>query len=193
MRYDAEHKDRTRARVLQAAAAAIRTDGPDRVGVADVMKRAGLTHGGFYAHFASREALVLAAIGEMFSGARGAFERVTRDRPAHDALIAYVDFYLSPRHRDARESGCPLPVLSSELPRLPQEARVQFGQGVARLCGLMSGLLTELGRPDAEALAGSALTEMIGALSLARAVADPAQSDTILANSRSAVLRRLDL
>ena len=98
MRYVAGHKDRTRARVLKEAARAIRVDGPHRIGVAGIMARAGLTHGGFYAHFASKDELVVAAMAQMFDEAVANFERVTGGKPPALALRSYVDFYLSVRH-----------------------------------------------------------------------------------------------
>ena len=193
MRYDAEHKARTRERVLKEAVKAIRASGPGRLGVAGVMQSAGLTHGGFYAHFESKDDLVMAAVAEMFGAAHGAFERRTEGLQPRDALRAYVRFYLSRAHRDARDGGCPLPVLASDLPRMAEPARTRYSEGVARLTGLIQGLLETLGRPDAAAVASSALAEMIGALSLSRAVAAPDPSDLILAHSRAAVLARLDV
>jgi TetR/AcrR family transcriptional repressor of nem operon len=159
--------------------------------VAGVMQGAGLTHGGFYAHFESRDDLVMAAIAEMFGTARETFQRRTEGLEPREALRAYVRFYLSRAHRDARDSGCPLPVLASDLPHMGEPAQTRYSEGVARLTGLIQGLLEAVGRPDAAALASSALAEMIGALSLSRAVADPEQSDLILARSRAAVLARL--
>ena len=193
MRYDAEHKARTRERVLEAAVRAIRTEGPGQIAVAGVMQQAGLTHGGFYAHFDSREALVLAAVQRMFADAQGAFERVTEGLSPAEGLRNYVRFYLSRNHRDARDTGCPLPLLSSDLPRMGEPARLRFQEGVARLTGLLHGLLARTGCVDAETLAASALSEMIGALSLSRAVSDPEQSDAILLRSRRAVLERFGL
>ena len=193
MRYDAEHKARTRERVLKEAVLAIRTGGPEKLGVAEVMKRAGLTHGGFYAHFDSREALLSAAIEQMFASAQRTFERFTADLPPRQALIAYVDFYVSRAHRDTRVSGCPLPVLSGDLARMPTPVRARFAEGVASLTGKIAGKLTARGHEDAQAAAGSALSEMIGALSLARAMGATAQSDAILATTHAAVLARLDL
>jgi TetR/AcrR family transcriptional repressor of nem operon len=193
MRYDADHKERTRERVLQEAVKAIRKDGPAKLGVASVMADAGLTHGGFYAHFKSRDELMLAAIGQMFGDVRGLFEKRTAGLEPKEALRAYIGFYLSRTHRDMRDGGCPLPVLSSDLPRMDAAAREQFAGGVARLSGALQRLLEETGQHDAEALAGSALCEMIGALAIARGVADPAQSDAILARSRASILKRLGL
>ena len=193
MRYDVEHKARTREKVLGEAVRAIRLEGPGRIGVADVMQRAGLTHGGFYAHFESREALVLAAVHQMFAEAQGTFQRVTEGLAPAEALRTYVRFYLSRAHRDARDTGCPLSLLSSDLPRMGEQARLRFEEGVARLTGLLRGLLEQIGRRDAESLAGSALCEMIGALSLSRGVSDGARSDAILLQSREAVLQRFGL
>ncbi len=193
MRYDAEHKARTRDRVLGEAVRAIRLEGPGQLGVADVMQRAGLTHGGFYAHFESRDDLVLAAVERMFADVQGAFERVTEGLPPPEALRTYVRFYLSRGHRDGRDTGCPLPLLSGDLPRMGEPARRRFQEGVARLTRRLRVLLDQLDRPDAERLAGSVLAEMIGALSLSRAVSDPQQSDAILQGSRLAVLERLGL
>jgi len=104
MRYDAEHKQKTREKVLKAAAKAIRADGPHRVGVADVMSKAGLTHGGFYAHFTSKDDLIAAAIEQMFDESRIRMARETEDKPPREALRSYIDFYLSSGHRDARQT-----------------------------------------------------------------------------------------
>ena len=193
MRYDSEHKERTRARVLKEAAKAIRAEGPHRVGVAGMMAKAGLTHGGFYAHFASKEDLVLAAMSQMFAEASAKFDRLTQGKPPSAALRGYIDFYLSRQHRDARDTGCPLPSLSADLPRLGVAARRQFAAGVAGLTARVEGLLSALGWPDAEMLASSALAEMAGALSMARGVADPKQSDAILKASRNALKLRFGL
>ena len=193
MRYDSEHKERTRTRVLKEAAKAIRAEGPHRVGVAGVMAEAGLTHGGFYAHFASKDDLVVAAMSQMFDEASAKFDSLTAGKPPAAALRAYIDFYLSRQHRDARDTGCPLPSLSADLPRLGVAARQQFAAGIAGLTAAIAGLQSALGRPDAGMLASSALAEMVGALSLARSVADPRQSDAILKASRDGLKLRLEL
>lgn len=187
MRYDAEHKQKTRDRVIKEAARAIREDGPDRVAVAGVMARAGLTHGGFYAHFASKDDLVAQAIGQMFEDTERRLARSTEGKAPRDALAAYIDFYLSAEHRDTRAIGCPLPALSADLPRLPPPAREAFGQGVASLTEALAKLTGSID------LAGSVLAELVGALSLARAVSDPEQSNAILVRSRTALFRRLEL
>jgi TetR/AcrR family transcriptional repressor of nem operon len=193
MRYDAEHKEKTRARVLKEAAKAIRAEGPHRIAVAGVMASAGLTHGGFYAHFRSKDDLVAAAVELMFIDAKTRFAKETGDRPPAEGLSAYIDFYLSPRHRDARATGCPVTALAADLPRLEGDVRAQYGLGVERLAGRIAGQLAELGREDADALGRSVLAELVGALSLSRAVADAEQSDRILETSRAALKQRLGL
>ena len=193
MRYDAEHKQKTREKVLDAAAEAIRAEGPHKLGVAGVMAKAGLTQGGFYAHFASKDDLVAQTIEHMFGESAARWAHETAGRTPKDGLVAYVDFYLSPGHRDARGAGCPLPFLASDLPRLTEDARGKFAAGVGRLRGRLAEMLTELGREDPQADASSLLSELVGALSLARAEPDPAASDAILERSRTAVKRRFGL
>src|SRR5450631_4603946 len=101
------------------------------------MAGAGLTHGGFYAHFPSKDDLVAAAIDEMFEEARSRFAAATAGRDAQ-GLARYIDAYLSRRHRDGRGSGCPLPALSAEAARLGKGARARYGEGVARLTAALA-------------------------------------------------------
>ena len=193
MRYDAEHKQKTRERVLKEAAKAIRADGPDRIAVAGIMAKAGLTHGGFYAHFKSKDDLVAQSIEQMFIDAGRRFARSTENLSPIEGLVAYIDFYLSPAHRESRDVGCPLAALSADLPRMPGAAREGFGRGVAGLTDALAGQLSAAGYDEAETLAPSILSELVGALSLSRAVPDQAQSDAFLDRSRAAVKRRLGL
>jgi TetR/AcrR family transcriptional repressor of nem operon len=193
MRYDAEHKQKIRKKVLRAAARAIRAEGPHRIGVAQVMADAGLTHGGFYAHFASKEDLIAASIEEMFRQGSGRFEAETAGVSATEGLAQYIDFYLSAAHRDSRGLGCPLPYLAADAPRLTGKSREAFAVGVARLTERLAGKLGELGRAGAEAEAASMLAELVGALSLARAEPDSNRSDAILDVSRTALKRRFGL
>lgn len=191
MRYDAEHKQKTREKVLKAAANAIRAEGSQGVAVAGVMAQAGLTHGGFYAHFKSRDELIAAGIGQMFEDARGRLD--APNKTARQRLTYYVNFYLSTAHRDTRTSGCPLPFLNADAPRLPQAARERFAAGVADLTAMLARDLAELGRAEPEAEAASLLSELVGALALSRADPDPERSALILERSHQAITRRLGL
>lgn len=193
MRYDADHKRRTRERVLDEAGQALRAAGPERLSVAEVMSRAGLTHGGFYAHFASKDALVCEAIDAAFADARAIFERASDARPPREALSRYLAAYLSERHRDAPDRGCPLPALAADLPRMSPQARERFAAGVERLTARVAALLGAAEVPDGEGLASSVVAELVGALSLSRAVGDPARSRVILDRSREALSARLGL
>jgi TetR/AcrR family transcriptional regulator, transcriptional repressor for nem operon len=191
MRYDADQKERTHRQILAEAANAIRTKGPDRVGVAEVMSKLGLTHGGFYAHFASKDDLVAQAITSMFEQGYANFLRKTEGLEPREALEAYVDWYLSQAHRDAPNRGCPLASVSGDLPRLPDAARVRYTEGVERLTAGIAKLIKKLGNKNAETLALSALSEMAGALALARAISDPDRSDQMLQASCEMVKARI--
>ena len=193
MRYGAEHKQQTRERVLAQAAKAIREDGPHQLGVADVMAKAGLTHGGFYAHFKSRDELVAAAVGQMFIDSGAPKALADEGHTAAEVLNGYLDFYLSARHRDSRITGCPLPYLAADAPRLPEPVRTAFSAGVAGLRGMLGRQLARLGLANASEEAASMLAEMVGALSLARAEPDPTLSDAILDISKRALKRRFKL
>ena len=193
MRYEADHKQETRSRVIKAAARAIRAHGPHKVGVAAIMAEVGLTHGGFYAHFPSKDDLVAEAIGEMFAQGGRRMSRTMTTMPPADALAAYVDFYLSIEHRDARSTGCPLPFLAADAPRLPAAARERFARGARALADRLTQHFAALDRADPSADGQSLLAEMVGALSLARADPDEARSDALLATSRAALKARFHL
>src|SRR6266849_10291455 len=115
MRYDDNHKERTRTRILAEAAAAIRSKGVERVGVVEVMAGAGLTHGGFYAHFQSKDDLVAQAVTHMFDASYAWFVRHTEGRALADALSNYVDAYLATSQHDDRAHGGPFAALSADL------------------------------------------------------------------------------
>ncbi len=186
-----DRKAETRRRVLRAASAAIREKGPEGVGVAAVMKEAGLTHGGFYAHFASKDALTAAAVEDMLLSGRDRFGKVTADLAGPAALAAFVDTYVSAQHRDAPRYGCPLALLASDIARQPGAVREVFDAGYRRLVARIAAELPATARPSPELLARSALAEMAGAVALSRAVADTAESDALLAVTREAVKARL--
>ena len=100
MRYDSDHKAKTRALLLQEAAKALRAEGPHKLAVSGIMAKAGLTHGGFYAHFPSRDDLVVEAIGEMFRDGGDRLAAAFEGRTPQEGLAAYINFYLSRTHRD---------------------------------------------------------------------------------------------
>src|SRR5262245_5627440 len=123
MRYAAEHKASTRRRIVDGASAALRARGLAGVGVADVMREAGLTHGGFYAHFPSKDDLVAEAVDAAGEQSVRNLRKVVKRAAPGRAFKAIVDAYLSPAHRDRPERGCALAALGPELARESPSAR----------------------------------------------------------------------
>ncbi|QWF39094.1 TetR/AcrR family transcriptional regulator [Bordetella hinzii] len=193
MRYDSEHKQKTRERIVAEAARAMRDAGPAQVGVAAVMSAAGLTHGGFYAHFANKDALVAAAIARMFEESLRWWARSRQGREPGAALAHYIDRYLSPEHRAAPGRGCPLAALAGEPPRLAPPARLAFHTGSQSLQAALAEALAELGRDDPAGQARALLAELVGQLTLARAEPDDAQAARSLARARQFLKQRLGL
>jgi TetR/AcrR family transcriptional regulator, transcriptional repressor for nem operon len=191
MRYAAGHKQATRNRILEAAARAIRSEGPQKVSVSSVMRAASLTNGAFYAHFDSREAMVSAAVDRMFGQAQERFRRSVEGRLPLLGLADYFDFYLSAAHRDERASGCPVAGLGSDAPRMPTAVQAHFAQGVSGLTGQIAAVLRAAGcgRPEAEAVL--ILAQMSGAVSLARG-ANEDLSTQLLDEARTLLQNRLE-
>lgn len=189
MRYSDTHKEETRKKVLKAAAVALRAKGPDGVGVAQIMAEAGLTHGGFYAHFPNKEALVAAAIDEAFGQSRRRFERLTEDLSPKEALAAFVDTYVSRTHRDHPERGCPIAALSTELPRQGVQVREAYERGVQGLIDRVARWLPE----DLRGRAASLVAEMAGAVVLSRAISDPHAAERLLAEARLSLKTRMGI
>lgn len=181
----------TRELILAAAARAIRERGPGGVSVVEVMREAGLTHGGFYAHFASKEALVAEAIRRMFAGGREKFLARIGSRQGPEALKHWIDSYVSRDHRDNPGGGCALAALVSDMPRLDESARAAYDEGVRGIAGRLSQHLPD-GIEQRETAVCSLLAEMAGAVALARAVSDPTLSDRLLKTSRAALKARID-
>lgn len=193
MRYDEGHSEKTKNRVVKIAAAQMRKHGPDKVGVADVMGRAGLTHGGFYAHFDSKDDLIAAAVDRMFEESRARFREWTKGKDRPEALRSYINAYVSRTHRDKPESGCAIAALSSDIRRQGSKARSAYDRGVNSLMNSIASLLGEEDGVKRRTLAQSMLAEMTGAVAAARAVADETLSDEILASARRSLRARAGL
>jgi TetR/AcrR family transcriptional repressor of nem operon len=198
MRYGLDHKAETRSRILDAAARQIRIKGPEKVAVTDVMASAGLTHGGFYAHFPSKKALVADAVDAMFAEGQRRTKALgdALADPATDiraALRTHLTSYLSPEHRDGLERGCPLPSLAADIARGAGAAAPRFAAGLQRLTSRMEAALDRIGvaAPDAEA--NAVVAQMVGAVGLARAIGKGAQSDAILRDTLMNLLARYGL
>jgi TetR/AcrR family transcriptional repressor of nem operon len=185
------HKERTRARILDEAAQALRVGGTEGVSVGALMKRAGLTHGGFYAHFDSRDDLVAHAVERMFKDSALMLDRALPEGAGVDGVVALIDYYLSERAMAAPERHCPLPSLSGEVGRMPPLARAKFEAGVNTFRARLESALLESARDSAAQLATAILSEMVGAMALARVMTDPAAANSILQSSRDNLKRRL--
>jgi TetR/AcrR family transcriptional repressor of nem operon len=180
-------KDETRERILRAAARAIRKHGYEGVGVADVMKEAGLTHGGFYAHFESRDALLAAATDQAGAESIETLSRaVTAAKPGQE-LIALVDTYLSDRHVAAPEQGCAIAAAGSEVPRQEPQVRRVASRRIKDLVGLIERQFAEWGRSAAHDKAMGIAATLVGALVLARAVDDAQLSNRIRKAARELI------
>ena len=184
-------KEISHERIVAAAARAIRRGGFQGVGVADIMKEAGLTHGGFYAHFSSRDALLAEALERagQDTAARTRDDRATRQSRGASPLRALVEGYLSDRHLGDIETGCPVAALASEMPRQTPEVREAAAQRVRAMVAAVRRALPK----DAPADSGPAIaSQLVGALQLARALGDNTEGQALLKASRRALLAQFD-
>src|SRR5947207_73479 len=174
------HKQRTRRRILDEAARAMRDHGHQGIGVANLMKRAGLTHGGFYAHFKDRDDLVAEAIGRMFDDSKAMVARHLGPNQPREGLSALIDDYLSDHHRRRVGTGCPIAALGSEAARLPATARRRFEEGLSTFRKSLRDAIAATGVENPDSVASFALSEMVGALTLARATRNVTEANELL-------------
>ena len=174
-------KEASHERIVDAAARAIRRSGYNGTGVADIMKEAGLTHGAFYAHFASREAMLAEAADCAGAQSNAAAAKIISAVPADQALRALLETYLSKAHVQAIETGCPVSALGSEMPRQSPEVRRAATLRIKEMIDLVARQLPDWGQPAAHERALAMVAAMVGTLILARAVDDSALSDSLCA------------
>jgi AcrR family transcriptional regulator len=180
-------KEITHDRIVDAAARAIRRSGYSGTGVADLMKEAGLTHGGFYAHFSSRDAMLAEAADRAGSESVAMMERIAASLPPQQALSAMMRAYLSKEHLDGIETGCTIAALGSEMPRQAPEVRRAATRRIKEMIDLFARQSPEWGRPVAHEQALVSIATLVGTLVLARAVDDARLSDAL----RDAALKKL--
>lgn len=185
MRYTEDHKAQTHQRILQEAAARFRRDGIGATGLQPLMKALGLTHGGFYAHFKSKDDLVEKSL-------RCAVDQVYEMRAAKTATdtsaATFIDHYLSAEHCATPELGCPLPSMSSELGQRGQPSEIT-DELISRMLATL-----QAGMPDGQDTHGKSvlmMTSMVGALTLARAAKDPQMAERILQTTRDQLKQQL--
>jgi TetR/AcrR family transcriptional regulator, transcriptional repressor for nem operon len=191
MRYQADHAEQTRALVLSVAAAEIRAHGPNGVSVAGIMKQAGLTHGGFYAHFASKDDLLAQALAEMFATSSVLAKALEIEASGFTRLRYFVRAYVSRAHRDHPEQGCALTTLANDISRASAPVRHAFDTGARRLADHVTAMIPDH-VPNRHELGPAFLSEMVGAVALSRAISSPALSDTVLKNARRDLFARID-
>ncbi|SFS14135.1 transcriptional regulator, TetR family [Dyella sp. OK004] len=180
-------KEATHDRIVDAAARAIRRSGYNGTGVADIMKEAGLTHGGFYAHFPSREAMLAEAADRAGSESVAMMERIAAESPSPLTLQAMMQAYLSEAHVAAVETGCATAALGSEMPRQAPEVRRAATRRIKEMIDLVARQSPDWGQPGAHEHALVTVATMVGTLILARAVDDPKLSAAL----RKATLNHL--
>jgi len=184
MKVSREQAQQNRERVVEAAARLFRERGIDGIGLAELMRSVGLTHGGFYGQFGSKEELVAEACAWAFERSVAKWKRTAAAHPG-DAAAAIADFYLAPEHRDRPGTGCAAAALAGDMAREGVHARQAFTQGVSDLVGVLAG--GEEADAERRRDAVAAFGMMVGAMVLARAVDDPELADEFLQAARAKV------
>ncbi len=169
----ASAKDASHERIVAAAARAIRRSGYAGTGVADIMKAAGLTHGAFYAHFASRDAMLAEAADRAGAESLARASAVVAAVPAEQSLESLVRSYLSTAHREDTECGCPVAALGSEMPRQSAEVRAAATRRIKDMVDLVARQTPGRNQGGIQENALVTVATMVGSLILARAVDDP--------------------
>ncbi|MDP1868538.1 MAG: TetR/AcrR family transcriptional regulator [Bradyrhizobium sp.] len=190
MRYSREHKLETHARIVKKASVRIREKGAHGIGVADLMKDAGLTHGGFYAHFDSREALVIEAFAYAMDRSTDRWRKLAETVPQEKRMASIVESYLTPLHRDDPGHGCAITALGAEIARESPKTRKAFAAKLEQMVDMLAEQIPELPRKTARKQALATLSTMVGALVLARIAGSGEVSDAILGAGRDAALGR---
>ena len=185
MGHSREEKSQSHERIVAAARGLMMEAGTGSPSVAEVMSAAGLTHGGFYKHFGSRDELVAAAVAAAMTAGDEAIRALIAE--AEDPLAAFVEWYASPEHRDNLSESCGVARFGSDALGADEQLRQIYGAQVERYVGLLQELLGADGSREA---AIAAMSTLVGALDAARAVADEALSAEILASARASVLSR---
>lgn len=187
MRYSSEHKAQTRARIVSKAAIRLRQSGLHGIAIADLMKQAGLTHGGFYAHFRSRDALIGEAMIFAMDGITQRWRKRAGLAPKGKKFDAIVDGYLTPQHRDDVGNGCVLPALGAEIARADTKTRKAFAARLEEMVGVILESRGVQPTRAARSQALGAICAMMGAMVLARATGGTLSSDILEAGRVTAL------
>jgi len=190
MRKSREETAQTRQRIVETGAIEFRRNGIAGTGLADVMTAAGLTHGGFYRHFDSKDALVKECLTNALDSLLASIETATATRPGRAGVLLAIDDYLSTAHRDG-EACCPFVTLGSELARASEDVRDAATAAFLKLADVIAGHLDVLPQAAAKNEALVMLSTMVGAMTMARLVSDREVSATILARARKSLSQQV--
>jgi TetR/AcrR family transcriptional repressor of nem operon len=190
MRYSKEHKLETHARIVKKASVRLREKGAHGIGVADLMKDAGLTHGGFYAHFDSRDALVIEAFAYAMERSTERWRKIAEQTPPDKRLATIVESYLTRLHRDDPGNGCAVPTLGAEIARESPKTRKAFAAKLEQMIDVLAAQIPGVPPKAARRQAMAMLATMMGTMVLARIAGTGAFSDEILDAGRAALLDR---
>ena len=182
MRVSREEMRKSHERIVKGAARLVRQKGIDTTSVAEVMADAGLTNGGFYRHFDTKEAMIAAALGSAFDELLAVAEHTYETLGIEKAAAGYENFYLSDAHVNDAGNGCPIAALAGDVARSPAAVKSEFGSGVRRMSETFARAMREKGH-DAQATAVRRLAMMAGAVMIARA-SDPETAKMVLAACR---------
>lgn len=188
MRYSREHKQETHDRIVKKASVRLREKGAHGIGVADLMKEAGLTHGGFYAHFDSREALVIEAFGYAMDRSMEHWRKLTGEAAPEKRLALVAESYLSTLHRDNPGHGCSIPALGAEIARESPKTRKAFAGKLDQMIEMMTDYIPNMPRKAARKQAIATLATMVGTMLLARTAGSNELSDEVLKAGRDSAL-----
>ncbi|MDB5576006.1 MAG: TetR/AcrR family transcriptional regulator [Bradyrhizobium sp.] len=190
MRYSREHKLETHTRIVKKASVRLREKGAHGIGVADLMKDAGLTHGGFYAHFDSREALVIEAFAYAMDRSTERWRKLAETIPPEKRMATIVETYLTPLHRDDPGHGCAVTALGAEIARESPKTRKAFAAKLEQMVDMLAEQIPDVPRKAARKQALATLSTMVGTLVLSRIAGSGELSDDILNAGRDAALGR---
>ena len=187
MRVSREKAAANRERIIDAASTLFRAKGFGGIGVSDIMEAADLTHGGFYGHFDSKDDLVAQASQRAMARSAATWSRIIAEAP-DNRYAALLEHYLRPQHRDDPGKGCIFAALSADAARCGKPVRSAFTEGLQSLVGILEKAIPARSKAARRRKALAAMAQLVGALTLARAVDDPALSDELLAASRRELL-----
>jgi TetR/AcrR family transcriptional repressor of nem operon len=189
MRYQLGHKAEIHRTIVKDASRRIRAEGITGAAVAAVMQDAGLTHGGFYKHFASKDELLMESLSEAFEEIAGRLVHAAEQSQPGTAWKAIVKTYLSPEYCNHVERGCPLPVLAPELARIDKAMKPHIFEELKKYKSRMLPFMPGRRTADRESAFFSIFSTMVGAMEIARMLPEPAMREKVLATAREFLLR----